>query len=330
MEEYANLDLLRALAVLAVFSGHLVLHTGLRNHGLVKLAHLGVVAFFVHTSLVLMFSLERLVADSERTLAARFYVRRAFRIYPLSIFAVLSVFLFEALHHQLHGAFWSRPVESLLSNLLLIQNLTHSGSLPAPLWSLPFEVQMYLVLPVLFILVRESRIFTLASAYVIGLLLASRFEVAQYVPCFYAGIIAYAMWGKTPPRFHEMWWPVIICSVGAAYWAFGQQGRADWIAASLLGLAVPFFRQICWRPGVITAKLVARYSYGIYLSHSLLISFIFGRHWSIGLKVAVLVILAVSVPVVAYHTLEIPMIRVGQTLEKNIRVNASRGVAEDL
>jgi peptidoglycan/LPS O-acetylase OafA/YrhL len=51
---------------------------------------LGVLLFFIHTSLVLMMSLARL-EKSEGGLAARFYIRRAFRIYPLAIVAVLSV-----------------------------------------------------------------------------------------------------------------------------------------------------------------------------------------------------------------------------------------------
>ena len=43
----------------------------------------------------------------------------------------------------------------LLSNILLTQNITHSGSVDCVLWSLPFEVQMYAVLPILYILIRR-------------------------------------------------------------------------------------------------------------------------------------------------------------------------------
>ena len=84
----ANLDFLRAYAVLTVYFGHAlqVFHIE-QIFGRVTIydfAQTGVLIFFVHTSLVLMLSLERLrIAPSWRLFKA-FYIRRAFRIYPLS------------------------------------------------------------------------------------------------------------------------------------------------------------------------------------------------------------------------------------------------------
>src|SRR5690348_12512925 len=89
----ANLDLLRAVAVLFVLISHCLRVAGLfdrpalRIWGISNLGHFGVLMFFIHTSLVLMMSLERLSKSGGST-AARFYIRRAFRIYPLAIFAV--------------------------------------------------------------------------------------------------------------------------------------------------------------------------------------------------------------------------------------------------
>ena len=96
-----NLDLLRAVAVLCVLAAHLILcqfdtgHWHMRGYDfwklqLTELGHVGVLLFFVHTALVLMLSLERTKA---RQLTLNFYIRRVFRIYPLSILCVVAVVL---------------------------------------------------------------------------------------------------------------------------------------------------------------------------------------------------------------------------------------------
>ena len=86
-----NLDLLRAVAVLFVLFSH-VLRTaiGHRSPTLYAMGQLGVMIFFVHTSLVLMQSLERQELSGP-ALFKRFYVQRICRIYPLSIALVLGV-----------------------------------------------------------------------------------------------------------------------------------------------------------------------------------------------------------------------------------------------
>src|SRR5215831_12399932 len=136
----ANLDFLRSMAVLMVLFDHLCRHYHLDQLGPVAVANagfFGVLLFFVHTSLVLMYSMDR-SALSGFALVKTFYVRRFFRIYPLSVLTVLA-----AVALQLHATgrdidFGPRPgFLELISNLLLIQNLTFSPSIVGPLWTLP-------------------------------------------------------------------------------------------------------------------------------------------------------------------------------------------------
>lgn len=116
----------------------------------------GVLLFFVQTSLVLMFSMERQI---QKTGLKHFYmtflVRQIFRIYPLSIFVVLSMRIlveFTPLAMQDTDPLTQHmSARETLSNLLLIQNITHSPNSTGPLWSLPLEMQMYLLLPFLFL-----------------------------------------------------------------------------------------------------------------------------------------------------------------------------------
>ena len=78
--ESANLDLLRATAVLVVLTFHTLLFWDLERIGGVSirpLGQFGVLLFFVHTTLVLMFSLRRQQTQQpDRPLFSPFMVRR--------------------------------------------------------------------------------------------------------------------------------------------------------------------------------------------------------------------------------------------------------------
>src|SRR5260221_4516546 len=136
----ANLDVLRAIAVMCVFSAHLLHFNGgqvpfteFQRH----LGQLGVLMFFVHTSLVLMFSLER-TRLAGGALFFSFYTRRAFRIYPFSIVCVLLLYF---IHYppDLTLSYTAWTHKELVANLTLTQNLFPGHSLLAVLWTLPLE-----------------------------------------------------------------------------------------------------------------------------------------------------------------------------------------------
>src|SRR5438445_11507215 len=95
--DYPNLDFLRATAVLIVSSTHLI--AGLNRFAwpiVEEIGYFGVLIFFVHTSLVLSMSLDRQNEHRPSSgLFLPFMLRRCFRIYPLSVFAVLAVFIFN-------------------------------------------------------------------------------------------------------------------------------------------------------------------------------------------------------------------------------------------
>src|SRR5581483_12502203 len=91
----ANLDFLRAIAVMFVFIDHLFLTVGIQRIAFFSpadLGRVGVYFFFVHTCLVRLMSLERTPLNGFRKVL-HFYCRRMFRIYPLAVFFVLIVVL---------------------------------------------------------------------------------------------------------------------------------------------------------------------------------------------------------------------------------------------
>src|SRR5947209_4751166 len=142
-QKSTNLDFMRSIAVLLVVGAHSCLYLGHPEYcGWAGIT--GVSIFFVHTTLVLMWSLER---DEH---VGRFYLRRSFRIYPLWLAVLACVLLMRLPQYPPDYAFhWPHPQE-LLGNILLVGNLRGGVGLVGASWTLPIEMQMYLFLPFLF------------------------------------------------------------------------------------------------------------------------------------------------------------------------------------
>ncbi len=331
---YANLDLLRAIAVLLVLAQHLSLRMHIEHIAWVptnSLGLFGVLLFFVHTSLVLMYSMERSGLQGARLLKD-FYIRRVFRIYPLSILAIAVA---VALHLESnvngiaglsHGQLPRKIV--LLSQVLLVQNLMHVKSIVNVLWSLPFEVQMYLFLPFLFAWVwRKRMLWTLLALWMVSLLAAlaqphvaalGRASLLRFVPCFLPGVIAFTL--PRIPRLSSSLWPVFILGLVAAF-ALNPVLPTGWALCLVLGLLLPFFCEIQNKPIRTISNRIATYSYGIYVSHQFCIWLALGvlAARPVWFRLGVLSGSLVVLPIVLYHGLEKPMIQVGIRLAARLR-----------
>jgi peptidoglycan/LPS O-acetylase OafA/YrhL len=275
-----------------------------------------------------MMSLARL-EKSEGGLAARFYIRRAFRIYPLAIVAVLAVVALQ-IPKSPRTAFQIPSAGELWSNLLLIQNVTRARSLLAPLWSLPYEVQMYLALP--FIYLFGKRIRKPLLLVVLGVIisyvehgLAARFgwrPLATYAPWFFMGIAAFF---RRPVRQLPAWLyaPCLIFVVIAELLLneFRTNRWASWAGLALAAsfcMLLPMFREIEIPAAKKIFQSIAKYSYGIYLSHLPVLWFAFegmaGR--PAALRAIVCIAMLTMIPVLLYHAIEDPFIRLGAALAR--------------
>jgi len=328
----ANLDLLRALAVLMVLAQHLLRRAELLSVGPIPvetIGHFGVLLFFVHTSLVLMYSMHRACDRDAKELVRSFYIRRLFRIYPLSTVAIVAALaLGVTTMGPVHGlAVTARPnLVAVSSDLLMVQNVTQAPSIINVLWSLPYEIQMYLVLPFLFLWIngRRRRFWLLLVLWSISVAAAeiqphlpalSRLVILRFMPNFLPGVIAYCigagLWRK---NFHlsGFWWmPFILLLVGI----FTQSPTfgTGWVLCLFLGLCLPFFADVSNRWLRLIAQQIAKYSYGIYLSHPFAIWVSWGlmAGSSFWLRAVILITLLITLPVVLYHAVEYPMIQVG-------------------
>jgi peptidoglycan/LPS O-acetylase OafA/YrhL len=314
-----NLDLVRATAVLCVFGGHLYIATTRDEQNLVawRFAQMGVLMFFVHTACVLMWSLERSASKlSGLALYTDFYIRRAFRIYPLAMACVaLSYFGFSLVR-----ADWTPG--QLLGNLTLTMNLFEVPAMWGGHWTLPIEVQMYVVLPMLFLgLRRRSWRFVMALwcvAVVMGVLQPTgRLNVLEYAPCFMAGVLAWHLSRTSARKWPAAWWPLVFLATWGI-WLISDRNDARiwyrWAFCLSLGAAIPYFRDLTFTPLTKTTGWIAKYSYGIYLGH--LTVFWFAFTFDSWVRWALLIVLSVLVPVAVFYLVEDPMIRLGQRVAR--------------
>jgi peptidoglycan/LPS O-acetylase OafA/YrhL len=339
LHDSTNLDFLRSVAVLMVFCVHLYdiwSGTG-KDWGIVwHIGQLGVLMFFVHTCLVLMWSLERSRLQGWR-LFTSFYVRRAFRLYPLSIVCVLLAYYFDLQ--------WE-PV-NLWQNLTLTQNLffTNHPVFPptlTPLWSLPLEMEMYLVLPVLFLIFRNRPVRWLAATWGISVVLSfiqphmgDQFFILRFVPCFLGGVIAWRLIREGDrARFPGWLWPLAIAAASTIWIiATGRYLPLGIAGFGLcLGLVIPLFREIRWKTVITASRIIARYSYGIYLTHFPIMLFVLNdpryphfkvirplpqlKHYARPVDFALAVVLTALASVALYHLIENPGIRLGQKVAR--------------
>jgi peptidoglycan/LPS O-acetylase OafA/YrhL len=332
----SNLDFLRAAAVLFVWGFHTVLYfiqTGAvsqdRLGGLYSIGRWGVLIFFVHTSLVLMFSLERLhERHSGRTVYHAFLVRRALRIFPLSVVLVLVAAASRMpVADVIHAHFVTAPLtaRTVLTNVFLVQNLAHTPSIILQLWTLPIEMQMYLFLPLFFLIVSRSRTVLPAIALwlcaLFGAMHAGHLErlgmpeLVEFVPFFLAGVVAFAFTRVRSLRLPGWLWPAAVFAVTALYLEYPSNQRA-WLAGIVLAVMIPQFRDMT-NPAICrVSKLAARYSYGIYLTHFIgeWLAFSVCMSWPMWSRWLVLILSVVAMSVTLYHAIEAPMIKVGARL----------------
>jgi len=295
----------------------------------------GVAFFFVHTCLVLMLSLHRSYGPHG---ARNFLIRRIFRIYPLC-WTVLCLVLTTGLT-DLPDRVRELRWQDILANSLLVQNVIktrENTSVLGPLWSLPWEMQMYLALPLLFLFLRRFQ--WLGTVFLIWLgtfLLAVVGTLPQvhhgwtvFPPMFIAGIVAYRLLIRAQPDVHRYalpaWgWPLLVMSLFVVVPLLaGNQGLFSTKAAVLnagncllLGLAIPSFRELTAFWIVRPAEQIAKYSYGVYLFHvpAIVLCLRFLPRLPIVPKIALALVFTSAISFLAFHVIENPLIRIGKRL----------------
>jgi len=315
MRDLPNLDFVRSVAVITVVVEHTLLALRIKTMGPYETGYMGVMGvlvFFVLTALVLMWSLER----KPHTLD--FYIRRWFRIYPLALAVIVVALVF----HSPTNEFFVTAHPNLKELLYQSSLLRVSGAeLLGVMWSLPYEVEMYLLLPLLFFFVQKNfSIWPLLAIWFLVILTTHGTPSAGHnfgvaIGYFLPGIMAYVGFGRWKPMLPGWLLPVFLVAAWAVGWYHFTFHKA-WLFCLVIGLGLPMFRQMSSNLVLAPSRIIAKYSYGIYLTHSfaIVIGLYLLRGHSLTVRLLAEAVPLVVLPVLAYHLLEHPMIRIGSRL----------------
>jgi peptidoglycan/LPS O-acetylase OafA/YrhL len=324
-----NLDVLRAIAVLCVVTDHVLWACNLSLPFMSDwdLGRVGVLLFFVHTSLVLMSSLER--AGPRVHWVRDFYIRRAFRIYPLAIAAVIATVIFR-IPPIVPADYIAPSARTFVSNILLVQNISGDGNIMGMIWTLPIEVQMYVVLPVFYLLARRSIYHVLTAmvaAAVFGLVVQYvptpglwRLTVGLFAPCFVSGVLAFTILRtmERPKLPAWTWVPLLIIAIPLFVVLRPSPDRPEpgWIMCIAVAIAIPFVKELGDSQLTRVAKTICTYSYGTYLllTPAIWIAFDVASDWPRMIQWVVLGVALIGLPWIAYTVIEHPGILLGRHL----------------
>jgi peptidoglycan/LPS O-acetylase OafA/YrhL len=180
---------------------------------------------------------------------------------------------------------------------------------------------MYVLLPVVFFFVRKNFSlwpllvlwgFTIMNCRTTPVMDQS-FAVA--IGYFLPGVMAYVGFSRWKPVLPAWLLLVALPILWAAFW-YRPNFHRGWYFCLAIGLGLPLFRQLKSPALLGPSRVIARYSYGIYLLHPLAIAigFYVLRYQAAWVQWSALVVSVVALPLAAYHLVELPLIRLGSRL----------------
>ncbi|CAN7364552.1 acyltransferase family protein [Duganella sp. LjRoot269] len=283
-----NFNLIRILAALAVLFTHSFALSGsvepLRDSLGMTMGSFAVDIFFIASGFLVTGSLLK------RQSLIEFCWARLLRIYPALLVALLLTVLvlgplFTTL--PLHQYFASKVVYIyLVKNLLLVagtnfilpgvfENNPYPGAVNGSLWTMPYEVRMYLILAVSWLALRLKRQFRLRAmtwAILASTVIAGIATLAEYLASgaagqferlffmFFCGASYYVCRDRIELK-RPLFYAMVALLLGSAVW-----GKQPFFVVYTLSLAYLLF-YLAYVPGGMLRRynLVGDYSYGTYI-----------------------------------------------------------------
>lgn len=188
---------------------------------------------------------------------------------------------------------------------------------------------MYLLMPALYVVAgRASTARPLGALYLLAVLLGmlwarvgapSRLGLLPDVACFLAGVAAFRWSRGAAPLWPPMVWPATLAMATAAYLR-SPTFVVGWACCLLLAWVLPRVRELPEGRVRHAARLIARFSYGIYLTHfvCMWIAFQVLSQFPLPLRLLAFAALVALLPVALYYWIEAPMVSAGSAIAARV------------
>jgi peptidoglycan/LPS O-acetylase OafA/YrhL len=298
MKTYADrlpwLDAARAIAALAVLAAHTIDYYWRGYVEYIQFGNGAVALFFLISGYIIPMSIER-------NSLSRFWLRRAFRLYPLYW---ISIALFILL-----GVSETRDPVHVLANFTMLQPYLGIPHVSGVFWSLAVEETFYLMLAVLVLLRLQHKTVTLFLALALIATALAYLGVRWvldlnliYLPVCVAGTLWYRFdQGNLDRRSLHCLILVLVLYIIALPVALNW--ISGWLLAAGIFAFIHRFRHLQWPIPLVWCGII---SYSIYLLHPLVLSFVPG--WG--------ALLTIGVAGLSYVVIERPFINFGRHLEQ--------------
>jgi peptidoglycan/LPS O-acetylase OafA/YrhL len=156
--------------------------------------------------------------------------------------------------------------------------------------------------------------------------LSGRLSVFYFGPCFAAGVLSFVLSRKPRRQVSGGFWVLFLAVAICLYFIHGRYALevhtapVQWIFCLAVGLAIPYFADSKSELLNEVAAIIAKYSYGVYLFHCIVL---WVGHSYIGeplhgVYVAGLFCVTLFLSALAYHTIEKPVIDIGARISTRV------------
>jgi len=315
---FDGLDILRGAAILMVMAAHFLpaLFENLNCRPVWSLGGAGVLLFFYLSGFLIF-------RNVQKQPSGIFLLRRFFKLFPAYWVNIAIIFLAAGIFH----AGEMTDPKTLLSNIFLVQEFTHSNLLNGVYWTLQIEVKFYIVIALFVYCFGSRKIYWLLGVLLLvnmALLpgMGRGSTLLTYLSAFFPGIAAARASARGWDRKGVFELTLVTALVAINLLLGLEQGNGYQAAYSVL-FSAAIAAALVFPIRSAFFAFFGKISYSDYLYHSIvgyaLITWLASYTWlSKSLILTASFLASVAAAMLSFHLIEKPGVALGHRLEKSL------------